>query len=87
MLQHRTRVPGGRTLVPFQGRFEKCAGPLVGYLAIKTVGYWADIFVTIDDGSATAAACVAARIAPAVPNRSARASSSAASSAASRWRP
>jgi Xaa-Pro aminopeptidase len=49
-------LDGGRTLVPFQGRFEKCAGPLVGYLAVKVLGYWADLFVTIDDGSITAAA-------------------------------
>jgi len=49
-------LDGGRTLVPFQGRFEKCPGPLVGYLAVKAVGYWADMFVTVDDCSATAAA-------------------------------
>ncbi len=49
-------LDGGRTLVPFQGRFEKCAGPLVGYLAVKVMGYWADMFVTVDDGSITAAA-------------------------------
>jgi Xaa-Pro aminopeptidase len=49
-------LDGGRTLVPFQGRFEKCAGPLVGYLAVKVLGYWADMFVTVDDGSATSAA-------------------------------
>jgi Xaa-Pro aminopeptidase len=47
---------GGRTLVPFQGRFEKCEGPLVGYLAVKAMGYWADMFVTVDDGSLTVAA-------------------------------
>ncbi len=49
-------LDGGCTLVPFQGRFEKCAGPLVGYLAVKVLGYWADLFVTVDDGSITAAA-------------------------------
>jgi len=49
-------LDGGRTLVPFQGRFEKCAGPLFGYLAVKVLGYWADLFVTVDDGSITAAA-------------------------------
>jgi Xaa-Pro aminopeptidase len=49
-------LDGGRTLVPFQGRFEKCAGPLVGYLAVKVLGYWADMFVTVDDGSVTVAA-------------------------------
>src|ERR1700689_4208445 len=46
-------LDGGRTLVPFQGRFEKCAGPLVGYLAVKAVGYWADMFVTVDDDTIT----------------------------------
>jgi Xaa-Pro aminopeptidase len=49
-------LDGGRTLVPFQGRFEKCAGPLVGYIAVKVLGYWADLFVTVDDGSIIAAA-------------------------------
>ena len=49
-------LDGGRTLVPFQGRFEKCEGPLVGYLAVKVLGYWADMFVTVDDGSLAAAA-------------------------------
>jgi len=43
-------LDGGRTLVPFQGRFEKTAGPLVGYLAVKLMGYWADLFVTVDEG-------------------------------------
>jgi Xaa-Pro aminopeptidase len=49
-------LDGGRTLVPFQGRFEKIAGPLFGYIAVKAVGYWADMFVTVDDGSITPAA-------------------------------
>ena len=49
-------LDGGRTLVPYQGRFETCAGPLVGYLAVKAAGYWADMFVTVDDGSITSAA-------------------------------
>ena len=48
-------LDGGRTLVPFQGRFDKCAGPLVGYLAVKVLGYWVDMFVTVDDGSITTA--------------------------------
>jgi Xaa-Pro aminopeptidase len=42
-------LDGGRTLVPYQGRFEKKAGPLVGYLAVKVMGYWADLFVTVDE--------------------------------------
>jgi len=49
-------LDGGRTLVPFQGRFEKCEGPLVGYLAVKVLGYWADMFITVDDGSITTVA-------------------------------
>jgi Xaa-Pro aminopeptidase len=48
-------LDGGRTLVPYQGRFEKKAGPLVGYLAVKVMGYWADMFVTVDDGAPSAA--------------------------------
>jgi Xaa-Pro aminopeptidase len=44
-------LDGGRTLVPFAGRFEKTAGSLVGYLAVKVMGYWADAFVTVDDGA------------------------------------
>ena len=48
-------LDGGRTLVPYQGRFEKSAGPLVGYIAVKVLGYWADMFITIDDGPATSA--------------------------------
>jgi Xaa-Pro aminopeptidase len=48
-------LDGGRTLVPFQGRFEKKDGPLVGYLAVKVAGYWADMFVTVNDGAATPA--------------------------------
>jgi Xaa-Pro aminopeptidase len=42
-------LDGGCTLVPYQGRFEKKAGPLVGYLAVKVMGYWADLFVTVDE--------------------------------------
>jgi Xaa-Pro aminopeptidase len=38
----------GRSLVPFLGSFEKKSGPLVGYLAVKMMGYWADLFVTAD---------------------------------------
>jgi Xaa-Pro aminopeptidase len=49
-------LDGGRTLVPFQGRFEKCEGPLIGYVAVKVLGYWADMFVTVDNGSVADAA-------------------------------
>jgi Xaa-Pro aminopeptidase len=49
-------LDGGRTLVPFQGRFEKCQGPLVAYIAVKLAGYWADMFVTADGGSRSAVA-------------------------------
>jgi Xaa-Pro aminopeptidase len=42
-------LDGGRTLVPFQGLFEKKAGPLLGYLAVKVMGYWGDLFVTANE--------------------------------------
>jgi len=45
-------LDGGRTLVPYQGRFGKNAGPLVGYLAVKVAGYWADMFITVNGHSA-----------------------------------
>ena len=41
-------LDGGRTLIPYAGRFEKIAGSLVGYLAVKLAGYWADLFVTVE---------------------------------------
>jgi Xaa-Pro aminopeptidase len=49
-------LDGGRTLLPFTGRFDKTAGPLVGYLAVKLMGYWADLFVTVDDRGSAASA-------------------------------
>jgi Xaa-Pro aminopeptidase len=49
-------LDGGRTLVPYQGRFEKKPGPSIGYLAVKAAGYWADLFVSIGDRSTVAAA-------------------------------
>lgn len=55
-------LDGGRTLVPYQGRFEKSAKPLVGYLAVKVMGYWADMFVTVDDRRTAAARQVAAAL-------------------------
>jgi Xaa-Pro aminopeptidase len=39
-------VNGGRTLIPFQGRFETSPNPLAAYVAVKVGGYWADMFVT-----------------------------------------
>jgi len=39
---------GGRTLAPFRGAFAPQADrqtPLAGYVAVKHVGYWADVFV------------------------------------------
>jgi Xaa-Pro aminopeptidase len=47
-------LDGGRTLVPYQGLFEKKAGPLVGYLAVKVMGYWADMFITVDESRSPA---------------------------------
>ena len=47
-------LDGGRTLVPYQGLYERKSGPLVGYLAVKLMGYWADMFVTVDENPAPA---------------------------------
>jgi Xaa-Pro aminopeptidase len=44
----------GHTLTPYAGRFEKIAGPLVAYLAVKLAGYWADVFVTTDESTSPA---------------------------------
>jgi Xaa-Pro aminopeptidase len=48
-------LDSGRTLVPYQGRFEETAGPLVGYIAVKVAGYWGDMFVTANQRPATSA--------------------------------
>jgi Xaa-Pro aminopeptidase len=40
---------GGRTLAPFRGAFEPQATPLLGYLAVKHKGYWAESFVGAAD--------------------------------------
>jgi Xaa-Pro aminopeptidase len=37
---------GGRTLSPFRGSFEAKSESLIGYIAVKHLGYWADMFVT-----------------------------------------
>lgn len=47
-------LDGGRSLNPYAGRFEKTAGPLVGYVAVKLAGYWADLFVTADENPSEA---------------------------------
>jgi Xaa-Pro aminopeptidase len=42
---------GGRTLAPFRGAFEARPNgtPLLGYIAVKHRGYWAESFVCVDD--------------------------------------
>jgi Xaa-Pro aminopeptidase len=45
---------GGRTLVPFQGKFDKVPGPLLGYIAVKLAGYWADMLVTAEEAATDA---------------------------------
>lgn len=55
-------LDGGRTLLPYQGRFEKKAAPLVGYLAVKVMGYWADLFITADDRRTQASRCAEAAL-------------------------
>jgi len=55
-------LDGGRTLVPFDGSFEKKSGPLVGYLAVKLAGYWADLFITAEKSPTAAARHAAAAL-------------------------
>jgi hypothetical protein len=40
---------GGRTLAPFRGDFEARAEPFLGYIAVKHMGYWAELFVSEAD--------------------------------------
>jgi len=47
-------LDGGRTLVPYRGLFEKKSGPLVAYLAVKVMGYWADVLITVDESRSPA---------------------------------
>ena len=42
---------GGRTLAPFRGSLEAKSDSLVGYIAVKHRGYWADMFVTAAAGA------------------------------------
>lgn len=55
-------LDGGRTLSPFAGRFEKITGPLVGYIAVKLAGYWADLFITAEPSPSVAARHTAAAL-------------------------
>jgi Xaa-Pro aminopeptidase len=48
-------LDGGRTLAPYRGRFDARVGPLVGYIAVKVTGYWADMFITVNVDSTTPA--------------------------------
>ncbi len=36
----------GRTLSPFRGSFDVKSDPLLGYVAVKHMGYWAEVFVS-----------------------------------------
>jgi Xaa-Pro aminopeptidase len=66
---------GGRTLSPFRGAFEAKSDPLVGYLAVKHAGLWADMFMTAasqkSDAQERARAALDAALAIAEPGASA----------------
>jgi Xaa-Pro aminopeptidase len=36
---------GGRTIAPVRGTIETTSDPLLGYVAVKHMGYWSDMFV------------------------------------------
>ena len=44
-------LDGGRTLVPFRGEFKAKNGSLVAYIAVNVKGYWAELFVTVEEGA------------------------------------
>jgi Xaa-Pro aminopeptidase len=46
---------GGKTLAPYRGTFDQQSESLVGYIAVKHMGYWADTFVTAIRGPGLAA--------------------------------
>jgi|SRR5579871_594058 len=46
---------GGRTLSPFRGTFDARAEPFLGYIAVKHMGYWAELFVSEIDKSSQVA--------------------------------
>jgi Xaa-Pro aminopeptidase len=46
---------GGRTLSPFRGAFELRAEPFLGYIAVKHMGYWAELFVSAGEPSSDSA--------------------------------
>ena len=39
-------LDSGRTLVPFRGSFDNKTAALAGYIAVKHMGYWADVLVS-----------------------------------------
>jgi Xaa-Pro aminopeptidase len=55
-------VDGGRTLLPFYGITEGSGDPMVAYIAVKYLGYWAESFVTIGAGAPAAKARAAAAL-------------------------
>ena len=69
-------LDGGRTLVPFAGRFAVRSEPLVAYIAVKAAGFWAELFVTASERPsvllARAEAALDAAIALMVPGAEAR---------------
>lgn len=46
---------GGRTLSPFRGTFDARAEPFLGYIAVKHMGYWAELFVSEADPASAVA--------------------------------
>jgi len=42
---------GGRTLAPFRGDFAARVEPFLGYIAVKHMGYWAELFVSEADAA------------------------------------
>jgi Xaa-Pro aminopeptidase len=50
-------LDGGRTLVPFSGAFDARSEPFLSYIAVKHMGYWAELFVSEADQTNEIARC------------------------------
>jgi Xaa-Pro aminopeptidase len=57
---------GGRTLAPFRGTFEGRTEPFLGYIAVKHMGYWAELFVSEADEASDVARAARAGLAAAL---------------------
>jgi hypothetical protein len=66
---------GGRTLAPFRGTFDAKNEPFLGYIAVKHMGYWAELFVSTADPTSEVSRRAEAGLAAAIASAEHRANS------------